>query len=128
MDYAGGLTAHIKYKAKGELQPTGKREVFFETNGVPRVVEVVDRNASAATDAKPAKGTREKARSSDQGSVGAPMAGEVVEVLTKPGENVKAGQALVVMSAMKMETTVAAPTSGMVRHVAVEKGDTLDAG
>ena len=72
--------------------------------------------------------SREKALPSDQGSVGAPMAGEVVEVKTQAGEQVKAGQPLVVLSAMKMETTVAAPADGMVRHVAVELGDTLDAG
>lgn len=63
-----------------------------------------------------------------QGSIGAPMAGEVVDVQTKPGETVKAGQPLIVLSAMKMETTVAAPISGTIRHVAVERGDTLDAG
>jgi pyruvate carboxylase len=37
-----GVSTHIKLKAAGELQPSGKREVFFEANGVPRVVEVTD--------------------------------------------------------------------------------------
>ena len=44
------------------------------------------------------------------------------------GTQVKAGQALVVMSAMKMETSVAAPCDGVVRHVAVDLKDSVEAG
>ena len=51
------------------------------------------------------------------GSVGAPMSGDVVEVKCQAGAMVKAGEALVVMSAMKMETTVSAPVSGMLTQV-----------
>lgn len=40
----------------------------------------------------------------------------------------KAGQKLAVLSAMKMETIVGAPCDGLVRHVGVSKGDSLDAG
>lgn len=40
----------------------------------------------------------------------------------------KAGQKLAVLSAMKMETIVGAPCDGLVRHVGVGKGDSLDAG
>ncbi|PRW20525.1 pyruvate carboxylase isoform A [Chlorella sorokiniana] len=120
-----GNKVSIKLKAIGELQPSGMREVFFEYNGIPRVVEVRE-ESKAASDTK--KAARDKADSSDPGSVGAPMAGEIIEVKAKPGSYVKAGQALVVMSAMKMETTVAAPASGTVSHVAVIKGDQCDTG
>ena len=46
----------------------------------------------------------------------------------KPGEQVDAGQVVAVMSAMKMETTVGAPVAGTVSHVAVIKGDVIEAG
>jgi len=41
---------------------------------------------------------------------------------------VKAGQKLAVLSAMKMETAVQSPCDGLVRHVGVDKGDSLEAG
>jgi pyruvate carboxylase len=77
-------------------------------------VEVVDRK-SAETLGKVA--VRERADTTDMGSVGAPMAGSIIEVTVKPGSPVKAGQQLVVMSAMKMETAVCAPVAGMVTQV-----------
>lgn len=46
----------------------------------------------------------------------------------KPGEKVKAGQVLAVMSAMKMETTVGSPCAGVISHVAVIKGDIIEGG
>ena len=56
------------------------------------------------------------------------MAGTVVEVKAKPGAPVRAGDPLAVLSAMKMETAVCAPCDGVVQHVAVDAGDSIDAG
>ncbi len=56
------------------------REAFFEVNGVPRVVEVVDKKAGAT-----GKVAREQVDKTSLGSVGAPMSGEVVEISVKPG-------------------------------------------
>jgi len=130
VELSRGNVVNIKYKAKGELQPNGNREVFFEANGIPRVVEVRDRGLGKDAAAGARKPQRDKADTSDLGSVAAPMAGEVVEVKADviPGSSVVAGQPLVVLSAMKMETSVAAPCSGTVKHVAVIKGDQLDTG
>ena len=127
VELSQGNVVHIKYKAKGELQPNGMREVFFETNGIPRVVEVRDTNRAEAGKALKVQ-VREKADTTDMGSVASPMSGEVIDVKAKPGTTVQAGETLVVLSAMKMETSVAAPCSGTIRHVAVIKGDQLEAG
>jgi pyruvate dehydrogenase E2 component (dihydrolipoamide acetyltransferase) len=51
-----------------------------------------------------------------------------LQVSVKPGETVKAGQVVAVMSAMKMETTVGCPCDGVISHVAVIVNDVLDAG
>lgn len=71
------MRANIKYKATGELQPNGKREVFFEANGVPRVLEVADTKEGGDSFKK---AVREKADLATLGSVGAPMAGSIIEV------------------------------------------------
>ena len=122
-----GVLASVKLKAIGELLPNGNREVFFEMNGIPRVVEILDKTEEGSTK-KTRLASREKSDPADMGSVGAPMAGEVVEVLVKEGEEVQAGSPLVVLSAMKMETTVSAPIDGRLRHIGVVKGDSCSAG
>jgi propionyl-CoA carboxylase alpha chain len=62
------------------------------------------------------------------GSLLAPMPGGVVRVLATQGDAVSAGQALVVLEAMKMEHTVTAPVDGVVTEIAVVSGDQVDTG
>jgi propionyl-CoA carboxylase alpha chain len=62
------------------------------------------------------------------GSLLAPMPGGVVRVLATQGDAVSAGQALVVLEAMKMEHTVTAPVDGIVTEIAVVPGDQVDTG
>jgi pyruvate carboxylase subunit B len=58
----------------------------------------------------------------------APMPGLVVRVLTSEGSEVRAGEPLVVMEAMKMENELRAPSAGRVRIVHVKPGDTVEKG
>ncbi|MEK6438445.1 ATP-binding protein [Pseudonocardia sp. T1-2H] len=62
------------------------------------------------------------------GSLLAPMPGSVVRVLAEAGAAVTAGQALVVLEAMKMEHTVTAPVDGTVAEMNVGPGDQVDTG
>ena len=118
-----GKTLGIKLQAVGKLDAkTGLREVYFEFNGMPRSVYVLDRNAAKT------RITRQKATAGDAGSVGAPMPGVVVETRVKPGDDVPAGTPMVVLSAMKMETIVTAPIAGKVGEVCVAAGDDVQAG
>ena len=124
-----GVSTNIKLKAVGELLPSGNREVFFEVNAIPRVVEIQDRKIlEVAKGSTSAAAAREKSDPLDPGSVGAPMSGSVVEVLVSPGQKIAAGEPIVVLSAMKMETTVASPVAGTCKHVGVVSGDTCSAG
>jgi biotin carboxyl carrier protein len=58
----------------------------------------------------------------------APMPGKIVRVLVRPGDRVSARQGLVVVEAMKMENELRAAADGRVKAVAVEEGQSVDAG
>lgn len=62
------------------------------------------------------------------GAVVAPMPGKIVRVLVAVGDSVEAGAPLVVLEAMKMETTLRSEIAGTVAAVSVEAGATVDAG
>jgi len=117
-----GKTLIIRLMAIGSVvEGRAQRDVWFEVNGEIRAVSVDDNNSAVDTV------SREKAKS-DPGSVGAPMSGVVVEVRVKDGQQVKKGDPLCVMSAMKMESAVTAPVSGHVKRVLVQEGDSIAGG
>ena len=57
------------------------------------------------------------------GSLAAPMPGKVIQVLSRPGDAVKKGQALLILEAMKMEHTICAPADGVVKEVHFAPGE-----
>ena len=57
----------------------------------------------------------------------APMPGKVVRVLLKPGDEVKMGQGVVVVEAMKMQNEVKSPKAGRVIEIRVTEGATVNA-
>lgn len=92
-----GKVLILKLLAIGPLsEQTGQREVFYEVNGEVRQVSVDDNKASVDNVARP------KADASDSSQVGAPMSGVVVEIRVHDGHEVKKGDPIAVLSAMKM--------------------------
>lgn len=117
-----GKTLIIKCNAVGDLnKETGIREVYFELNGELRKVSVTDKKSNVETVSRP------KADAHSPNQVGAPMAGVLVEVKVHKGSEVKKGDAVAVLSAMKMEMVISAPTAGLVADVLVKEGDNVDA-
>jgi biotin carboxyl carrier protein len=71
--------------------------------------------------------SRNKGLGADAGNViKVPMPGKVVDVLVSEGDEVKAGQTLVIVSAMKMESEYKSGRDGKIRQILVKAGDTVD--
>jgi pyruvate carboxylase len=117
-----GKTLIIKFLTVGDLHPDGHRLVFFELNGQPREVVVVDRSVVGEVSTHP------KAEADNPHQIGAPMPGLVVMVAVAPGEHVVSGQKICTLEAMKMETTVYAELAGKVHEVLVKPGTQVEAG
>lgn len=58
--------------------------------------------------------------------IASPMPGKVVKILVKPGDLVKAGEAVIIISAMKMESEYKVQQDRIVKEVKVAEGDTVD--
>ena len=100
----------------------GKRHFYLSIDGMPEEVVFEPLNDFVAG----AGGKRKQA--SAPGDVSTTMPGNIVDVLVKEGDQVKAGQAVLITEAMKMETEVQAPIAGTVRAVHVAKGDRVNPG
>ena len=117
-----GKVLIIKLDHISEANANGMRTVSFEFNGLPREIEVKDRNA------KTTNVSRKKADKTVSGQIGASLSGSVVKVLVEQGQLVTKGTPLIVTEAMKMETTLSAPIDGTVRVIHVAAGERVDSG
>jgi pyruvate carboxylase len=122
VDIEPGKTLIVKFLTVGDPHEDGRRLVFFELNGQPREVLVLDRSLAGDVRAHP------KAEAGNNLHVGAPMPGLVVNVTVAAGEQVAKGQKLFTLEAMKMETTVYAERSGKIAEVLARPGTQVDAG
>lgn len=117
-----GKTLVIKLIHISEPSATGMRTVTFEFNGLPREIEIKDRKVKATV------ATRKKADKANAGEIGASLSGSVVKLLVEKGQAVTKGAPLIVTEAMKMETTLSAPISGIVSAIHVSAGERVDSG
>jgi pyruvate carboxylase len=105
----------------GEVREDGTRTVFFELNGQPRAVSVVDRSVSATVKRHP------KADPDNAAHIASPMPGKVSSVAVRTGQAVKKGERLLSIEAMKMETAVYSPRDGKVGEISVDAGSAVEA-
>lgn len=122
VDIEPGKTLIIKFLTVSDPHPDGFRTVFFELNGQPRDVNVLDRSL------EPKEAARTKADPTDPLQIAAPMPGLVVNVGVHAGDRVARGQKLLTMEAMKMETTLYAEFNARIVELFVKPGTQVQTG
>ncbi|HOC13336.1 MAG TPA: biotin/lipoyl-binding protein [Propionicimonas sp.] len=99
-------------------------DVEVEEQEAPQLGAIVIGGSSGG----PAVPSTASVQASSANAVVAPLAGSVARVLVEAGQEIEAGEVLLVLEAMKMETEITAPKAGKVAQVLVEKGTPVQAG
>ncbi len=107
-----GKTFEVKILSVSETEPLEVKEV---KSSAPQ-------ETSAPSKAAPAP----KAASTGSTQVNAPMQGTILDVKVKVGDEVKEGDNLLILEAMKLENEIKAPRDGRVASVSVSKGQTVN--
>ncbi|SDM12703.1 pyruvate carboxylase [Corynebacterium mycetoides] len=111
----------VRLEAIGDADEKGMRQVILTVNGQVRPLRVRDESAESTV------AEVEKADPSNPGHVAAPFAG-VVNVTVSVGDEVKAGDQIASIEAMKMEAAISAPTDGVVERVALVQATKVEGG
>ena len=113
-----GKNLLIKFRHMGDANEEGFREVFFQINGQTRNIIVKD-NAVQSTKISHAKII-------GPNDIGAPLQGKLVTILVNEGDKVEKDSPLFVIEAMKMETSICANKSGIVKRVVLGENSMVE--
>ena len=122
VDIAPGKTLFIKLISIGDPDGEGRRTLFYELNGMPRECVVVDKALGKEVAANI------KGEPGNPKHINAPLPGMISEIAVKVGDEVKEGDKIVVLEAMKMLTTVSATEDGVISEILLQKGQSADTG
>lgn len=127
-----GETFHIKLTGSGHPGEE-QRPFYVSVDGMGEEVivetlseiEVSGGKSSGKKKSNASVGGTDRPRPTHEGCVTTAMPGSIVEVKVKAGDKVNAGDAVLVIEAMKMENEIQAPKTGIVIAVHVKKGDSV---
>lgn len=119
------ITVHgVAYEVDVEVLDAEKD--FLQASPLPAYAAAAPMAAPAAAPmAAPSMPISPPPAVSGDGDVISPIAGIVLEVKCKVGDEVKNGQELLVIEAMKMETAISAPRDGKIKAIPVAAGDSV---
>jgi biotin carboxyl carrier protein len=111
------------YRAEIVKADVATKTFVIKVNGVVQTVTLKDK-----FDLLLEKMGMTSANSSKINNIKAPMPGLIIDLKIKPGDTVNAGDALLILEAMKMENVIKAPAAATVKSVKVKKGDSVEKG
>ncbi|HDS03214.1 MAG TPA: biotin/lipoyl-binding protein [Firmicutes bacterium] len=125
-----------EYKVK--VEEFGAERARLSVNGMEYNVGLKDLGEPKALDIRPSARPVKRETTPSQGEslrkpkevvgsghVTAPLPGLILEIMVKEGDQVKAGQDVVIMEAMKMENEVQSTQEGTVKEIKVKRGDSV---
>ena len=115
-----GKSLIVRYLTKGKTKPDGTSSVFFELNGQPRTIEVLDNSFVKSNISKM------KVNPKNKDQIGSPLPGHVAQLFLKNDDKVIKGDKVLIIEAMKMETIIRAEKSGVIKNIQVISGDNVD--
>ena len=110
----------IKFIGKSEPDEKGYRILQFEVNGFLREVKILDKHFEVKADRKL------KTDPKNPGHLGATLPGTICDIRIKEGDRVQKNMPLMVIEAMKMETTVISKVNGIVDKIYVKDGEEVN--
>ena len=120
VDIEEGKTLIIRLINVSDPDKDGRRTISFELNGITREANITDKKVTPQTR------SRVKADLADPLQIGAPIPGLVAAIAVSVGQKVSKGDKLLIMEAMKMQTTVTANADGVVSEILVQVGETVE--
>ena len=115
------LNNHISYNI--EIVNGNNPKCYKVSSGFNQYdVDIID------AEAKYLKARGKGGGTEDDNAISSPMPGKVVKILVKEGDEVKAGEAVVIVSAMKMESEYKVKQDRKIIEVCVKEGDNIDGG
>lgn len=121
---ADGKVLIVKLLEIKSVDENGNREVVFKVNGSTHSVEIKDKSANT----KALNQSKIMADEDNDLEIGANIPGNILKVVAKEGEAVKAGDTVAIIEAMKMETNVIAITDGVIDKIYVKDGQQVVSG
>jgi len=115
-----GKTLIIRLINVSEPEKDGRRTVTVELNGMTRETFIADKQLAPKAKLRP------KADLKNPSQVPAPIPGLIASIAVSVGHKVNKGDKLLMLEAMKMQTTISAPIDGVVDEVHVALNDTVE--
>ncbi|GAA0733394.1 pyruvate carboxylase [Clostridium oceanicum] len=121
-----GKTLIIQLSQIGKVDSKGNRTIVFEINGNRREIKIKDKSSLMVSNNT--EDNVKLADSSNKKHIGASIPGSVIKVLVNKGDEIKEGDSLLVIEAMKMETNVVSSLDGVIKNILVKEGEQVESG
>ena len=127
IEIAEGKTMIVQLIEIGKLDSEGNRTLDFEINGNRREIKIKDKTERILSTVGGDSASK-MADTSNKLEIGSSIPGTIIKILVEEGQEVKEGESLLVVEAMKMETNIIASTNGTVESIFVQEGQQVKTG